>query len=165
MSTKFVLGSDGRHPDNTKKVEDIGNSIEGCWKYPKLILFFFGLSYRFRGALTHSWQFFDAPTFFLFFFCFWIKSIPFVVDDKGRSEIHWEVCHHAVRDYNFLTQKKKIFLKINSLLPIICSLLWIQQCTYGYVQYTYDNFNIKKNFVFLVMTTDHDNLLGMLDQP
>jgi hypothetical protein len=25
---------------------------------------------------------------------------------------------------------------------------WIQQCTYGYVQYTYDNFNIKKNFVF-----------------
>jgi hypothetical protein len=56
-----------------------------------------------------------------------------------------------------LTQKKKIFLKVNSLPPTLCSMSWIEQCTYGYVQYTYDNFNIKKNFVFwswqLTMTT------------
>ncbi len=79
------------------------------------------------------------------------------VDDKGQRDSRREVRHHAGGNYNFLTQKKKIFLKVNSLPPTLCSMSWIEQCTYGYVQYTYDNFNIKKNFVFwswqLTMTT------------
>jgi hypothetical protein len=34
------------------------------------------------------------------------------VDNKGRQDSCQEVCHHAVGDYSFLTQKKKIFPKI-----------------------------------------------------
>jgi len=134
--------------DNTKKVEDIGNSIERCWKYPKLMIFFC-LSYRFPSALTNSWHFFDAPTFFLFLFLDKIHTIlSTTVDDKGQRDSCQEVHHHVGGDYNFLTQKKKTFLKVNSSPPTLCSMSWIQQCTYGYVQYTCDNFNIKKNFVF-----------------
>ncbi len=135
--------------DNTKKVEDTRNSIEGCWKYPKLMIFFC-FSYRFPVAWTHSWHFFDAPTLF-FFFLFLDKIhtiLSTTMDNKGRRDSCQKVHHHDEGDYNFLTQKKKIFLKINSSPPTLCSVSWIQQCTYGYVQYTYDNFNIKKNFVF-----------------
>jgi len=39
------------------------------------------------------------------------------VDNKGRQDSCQEVCHHAVGDYSFLTQKKKIFLKIISSPP------------------------------------------------
>jgi hypothetical protein len=56
-----------------------------------------------------------------FFFFFGIKSIPFyqqTVDDKGRWDSRWEVRHHAVGDYNFLTQKKKIFHPITPKLDI-----------------------------------------------
>jgi hypothetical protein len=97
--------------DNTKKVEDIGNNIEGCWKYPKLMIFFC-LSYRFPGALTHSWRFFHSPTLFLYSVLFLDQIhtiLSTTVDDKGRWDSRREVRHQAVGDYNFLTQKKKIF--------------------------------------------------------
>jgi hypothetical protein len=127
-------------------------------KYPKLMIFLC-LSYRFPSALTHSWRFFDAPTLFLFFL--FLDKIYIIlsttVGNKWQRDSRREVHHHAGGDYNFLTQKKKTFLKVNSSPPTLCSMSWIQQCTYGYVQYTYDNFNIKKNFVFrswqLTMTT------------
>jgi hypothetical protein len=45
---------------------------------------FFGLSYRFPGALTHFLLFVYAPTLFLFF-GFWIKSLPFM-DDNGQKK-------------------------------------------------------------------------------
>jgi hypothetical protein len=106
--------------DNTKKVEDIGNSIEGCWKYPKLMILFC-LSYRF---LVH-WHildvFFDAPTLFLFFVLFLDQLhtiLSTTVDDKGRWDSHREVCHHVVGDYNFLTQKKKKFHPITPKLDV-----------------------------------------------
>jgi hypothetical protein len=79
----------------------------------------FCLSYRFPGALTHSWHFFDPPTLFLYFlFLDQIRTILLMmVDDKGRPDSRWEVRHHVVGDYNFLTQKKNIFLKITSCPP------------------------------------------------
>jgi hypothetical protein len=40
-----------------------------------------------------------------------------IVDNTRRWDSCWEVCHHAVRNYNFLTQKKRFFLKINSSPP------------------------------------------------
>jgi hypothetical protein len=43
------------------------------------------------------------------------------VDDKGRWDSHWEVCHHVVGDYNFLTQKKK---KIHPITPKLDVPLW-----------------------------------------
>ncbi len=90
-----------------------------------------------------------APTLFFFLFLDKIHTIlSTTMDDKGRRDSCQKVHHHDGGDYNFLTQKKKIFLKINSSPPTLCFVSWIQQCTYGYVQYTYDNFNIKKNFVF-----------------
>jgi len=104
--------------DNTKKVEDIGNIIEGCWKYPKLMIFFVSF-------LLYSWC---IDTFLMIFWC--SNSSPFfsldqihtilstMVDDKGRWDSHWEVCHHAVGDNNFLTQKKKIFHPITPKLDI-----------------------------------------------
>jgi hypothetical protein len=97
----------GDNRDNTKKVEDIGNSIEGCWKYPKLMIFFFGLSYRFPGALTHSWRFFMLQLFSFYFFVF--GSNPYHFINNGGWKGHWDSCrevrHHAIGDYNFLTQK------------------------------------------------------------
>jgi hypothetical protein len=44
------------------------------------------------------------------------------VDDKGQRDSRREVRHHAGGNYNFLTQKKKIFLKVNSLPPTLCSM-------------------------------------------
>jgi hypothetical protein len=40
------------------------------------------------------------------------------VDDKGHLDSHREVRHHAVGDYNFLTQKKKIFHPITPKLDV-----------------------------------------------
>ncbi len=40
------------------------------------------------------------------------------VDNKGRLDSCWEVRHHAVADYNFLTQKKKIFDPITPKLDV-----------------------------------------------
>ncbi len=135
-------------------LKDVENNQNWCF-----FLFFFVV---FHVIFLVHWHIFDIFWMLqLFsFFCFWIKSVPFYGQQwttKGVEIACWEVCHHVVGDYNFLTQKKKIFLKIISSPPTLCSVSWIQQCTYGYVQYTYDNFNIKKNFVFWslqpIMTT------------
>jgi len=138
----------GDTKDNTKKVEDIENSIEGCWKYPKLIFFLvFPIVFLVHWHILDGFLILQLFSFFLFLDK--IRTIlSTTVDNKGRWDSRSEVCHHAVGDYNFLTQNNFFFLEINSLPPTLCTVLWIQQSTYGYVQYTYDNFNIKKNFVF-----------------
>ncbi len=119
-------------------------------KIPKIDDFFFGISYHFPSSLTHSWRFLmlQLVSFFFLFLDQIHTILSTTVDNKGRWDSCRKVHHHALGDYNFLTQKKKSFRKINSSPPTLCSMSWIQQCTYGYVQYTYDNFNIKKNFVF-----------------
>jgi hypothetical protein len=110
-------------------------------------LSFLSFSWCIDTFLTFFWS---SNSFPLFLFLDQIRTILLMmVDDKGRRDSRREVRHHVVGDYNFLTQKKNIFLKITFCPPpTLCSVLWIQQCTYGYVQFTYDNFNIKKNFVF-----------------
>jgi len=70
------------------------------------------------------------------------------MDDKGCRDSREEVCHHVVRDYNFLTQKKKFFLKMISSPPFAPCCESNNAHMDGYVQYTYDNFYIKKNFSF-----------------
>jgi hypothetical protein len=79
---------------------------------------FFCFSYCFPGALTHSWRFFDAPTFYFFFWDQIHTILSTTVDDKGRWDSHWKVRHHAVGYYNFLTQKKKIFHPITPKLDV-----------------------------------------------
>jgi hypothetical protein len=116
--------------DNTKKVEDIGNSIEGCWKYPKWMIFL-GLSYCFHGALTHFWRFLMLQLFsFYFLFLDQIHTIlSTTVDDKGRWDSRREVCRHAVGDYNFLTQKKKIFHPITPKLDVPLWFVMSSKCS------------------------------------
>jgi hypothetical protein len=62
---------------------------------------------------------FDAPTLFLFFWfldqIFTILSMT--VNNKRHQDSCWEVRHHVVGDYNFLTQKKIKILKIISSPP------------------------------------------------
>jgi len=81
----------------------------------------------FLSFLSFSWW---IDTFLTFFWC--SNSFPFfllfldqihtilstTVDNKGCWDSHGEVCHHAVRDYNFLTQKKKIFHPITPKLDV-----------------------------------------------
>jgi hypothetical protein len=43
------------------------------------------------------------------------------VDGKGRWDSRWEVRHHAVGDYNFLTQNNKIF---HPIIPKLDVPLW-----------------------------------------
>jgi hypothetical protein len=44
------------------------------------------------------------------------------VDNKWQRDSCQDVHHHAGGDYNFLTQKKKTFLKVNSSPPTLCSM-------------------------------------------
>jgi hypothetical protein len=71
--------------------------------------------------------FFLCSNFFSSFFRF--LSNPYIlstiVDNKGHRDRCREVRHHVVGDYNFLTEKKKIFLKIYSSPPTFRSMLWI----------------------------------------
>ncbi len=141
------MGDTETTPRKLRTLEIVLKDVENTQNWWFYFLFFQSFSWCIDTFLT----FFDAPTLFLFFVLF-LDQIHTIlstkVDHKGRWYSCREVRHHAVGDYNFLTQKKNIFLKVNSSPPSLCSVSWIQQCTYGYVQYTYDNFNIKKNFVF-----------------
>jgi len=126
----------GDSGDNTKKVEDIGNSIEGCWKYPKLMFFFWVFCIVF---LVH-WHILDVflmLQLFSFSFLLFLDQIhtilPTTVDDKGRWDSHQEVRHHAVGDYNFLTQKKKIFHPITPKLDVPPMVCYVQQKLKGLV--------------------------------
>jgi len=82
--------------------------------------FFFGFPIVF---LVHWHIFDDFLMLQLFsFFCLVLDQIHTIlsttVDNKGRWDSRWEVRHHAVGDYNFLTQKKKIFHPITPKLDV-----------------------------------------------
>jgi hypothetical protein len=91
-------------------------------KLPKIDDFF--LSFLLFSWCIVTWvTFFEAPTLFLFFFFFFFWDqihtiLSTTVDDKGHRNSYREVCHHAVGDYNFLTQKKKIFHPITPKLDV-----------------------------------------------
>jgi hypothetical protein len=65
---------------------------------------------------------FQLFSFFLFLDDKIHTILSTTVDDKGQRDSHQEVHHHAGGDYNFLTQKKKTFLKVNSSPPTLCSM-------------------------------------------
>jgi hypothetical protein len=119
--------------------------------------------------LVH-WHIRDFFLMLQLFSFFWFLDqictiLSMTVDNKGRQDSCQEVCHHAIGDYSFLTQKKKIFLKIISSPPpptfAPCresNNAHMDMCNIHMI------ILILRKLCFLVMTTDHHNLLGMLDQ-
>jgi hypothetical protein len=90
--------------DNSKKFEDIGNSIEGYWKYPKFDDFVFVVPIVF---LVH-WHILDVFLILQLFFSFFLGDqihtiLSTTMENKGGYDSCREVRHHVVGDYNFLT--------------------------------------------------------------